>query len=169
MSIEQVVNAVDTAIHKLRYMENLYDQVTDQVEKMQRTRQGLANDIAALERKISILDNTAFSSEQECRRKYQEIQELTTQKDILEKLIANILNDNGEGYSKLMQIAKESIKAILSENKKLISIVFVALIQTLKADPQMVNLIQNIPGVIDGKQQKDNHINISQYFATKLP
>ena len=48
MSIEQVVNAVDTAIHKLPYMENLYEQVTDQVEKMQRTRQGLANDIAGV-------------------------------------------------------------------------------------------------------------------------
>jgi hypothetical protein len=30
----------------------------------------------------------------------------------------------------------------------------------------MTKLIQNIPGVIDGKQQKDNHINISQYFES---
>jgi hypothetical protein len=45
MSIEQVVNAVDIAIHKLPHMENLYEQVNDEVEKMQLTRQRLANDI----------------------------------------------------------------------------------------------------------------------------
>ena len=54
MSIEQVVNVVDIAIHKLPHMENLYEQVTDQIDKMQRTRQGLVNDIAGLERKLSV-------------------------------------------------------------------------------------------------------------------
>ncbi len=69
MSRKQVVNAVDTAIHKLPCMENLYRQAKDQAEKMQHTIQRLANDERALEYKISILDKTAFSSEQECRRK----------------------------------------------------------------------------------------------------
>jgi hypothetical protein len=69
-------------------------------------------------------------------------------------LIANILN--GEVYSKLRQIAKENVKAVLTDNKKLISISFVAIIQTIKADPQMVKLIQNIPSANDGEQNKDN-------------
>ncbi len=43
MNIEQVVNAVDTAIHKLPYMENLYREAKDQAEKMQRITQGLVN------------------------------------------------------------------------------------------------------------------------------
>jgi hypothetical protein len=68
MSVDQVVSSVDIAIHKFPYMESLYEQVKDQVDKMQRTRQMLANDIAGLERKISILDKTAFSCEQECNR-----------------------------------------------------------------------------------------------------
>ena len=59
MSRKQVVNAVDTAIHKLSYMENLYRQAKDQAEKMQHTIQRLANDVRALEYKISILDKTA--------------------------------------------------------------------------------------------------------------
>jgi hypothetical protein len=162
MNIEQVVNAVYAAIHKLPYMETLYKQVEEQVQKMQRTRQGLASDIAAKEYKISLLDKTAFSIEQDCRRKELAIHELVAQKDRLEKLIANVLN--GEGYSKLKQMAKESVKAILAENKKLISISFVALIQTLKADPQMVKLIQNMPSANDGEQYKDNNINIIKYL-----
>ena len=67
-------------------------------------------------------------------------------------MIANILNR--EGYSKLKQIAKESIKAILSDNKILMSTAFAALLQTLKEDPQMVKLIQNIPSANDGEQHK---------------
>jgi hypothetical protein len=48
---------------------------------MQRTRQCLSNDIQALKNKISILDKTAFSSEQECRNKEQQSQALPIQWD----------------------------------------------------------------------------------------
>jgi hypothetical protein len=162
MSIEQVVNAVDTTIHKLPYIENLYEQVKDQVENMQRTIQRLANGIMALEYKISILDKIAFSCEQDCRRKHQEIQELTDKKDRIEKWITNVLN--GEDYSKFKQIVKENGKAVLSENKKLISISFTALIQTIKADPQMIKLIQNMPSAKDSEQYKDDNNNITKYL-----
>src|SRR5918994_6656432 len=68
MSIEQVVNVVDIAIHKLPYMETLYKQLKDEVDRLQYIRQGLLNDIAALKYKISILDKTAFSIEQDSKR-----------------------------------------------------------------------------------------------------
>jgi hypothetical protein len=77
-------------------------------------------------------------------------------------LIANILN-NGEGYSKLKQAVKENVKAVLSDNKILISLSFAALILTLKADPQMLKLIQNMPNVNDDEQYNDNNNNITQY------
>ncbi|HKG70581.1 MAG TPA: hypothetical protein VKA87_01725, partial [Nitrososphaeraceae archaeon] len=69
MSIEKVANAVDTDINRLPHMESLYKQAKDEAEKMQRTIQRLANDVAALERKISLLDKTAFSIEQDYKRK----------------------------------------------------------------------------------------------------
>jgi phage shock protein A len=71
MSVDQVVNAIDTAIHKLPHMKSLYEQVKDQVEKMRCTIQRLANDIEARKYKISILDKTAFSIEQDSKRKEQ--------------------------------------------------------------------------------------------------
>jgi hypothetical protein len=87
----------------------LYKQVKDEVDKLQYTGQGLVNDIEARKNKISILDKTELSIEQECKRKEQEIQELTyCSKDRIEKLIANILN--GEGYSKLNQFIRENVK-----------------------------------------------------------
>jgi sugar-specific transcriptional regulator TrmB len=113
-----------------------------------------------LKYKISLLDATAFSCEQDCRRKKQELQELIKQKERLEKLIANILNndDNEEGYSKLKQNVRENVKAVLSENKQVVSIAFIALIQTLKTNPELVNLIYNIPRAKD-EQRKDNNYN----------
>ena len=65
MSIEQVVNVVEIAIHKLPHMESLYRQIKDEVNKLQYTRQSLVNDIEARKQKILILDKIAFSSEQE--------------------------------------------------------------------------------------------------------
>jgi hypothetical protein len=53
---------------------------------------------------------------------------------------------------------------VLSENKKLISICFAALIQTLKDDPEMVKLIQNMPSANDGEKYKDNNNNIVKYL-----
>jgi hypothetical protein len=100
MSIEQVVNVVEIAIHKLPYMESLCGQAKDQAEKMQRTIQRLANEIEERKKKISLLDNIIFSCEQDRKRAEQQVQELTDKKNRLEKLIGNI--SNGEGYSKLI-------------------------------------------------------------------
>ena len=51
MCIEQVVNAVEIAIHKLAHMKTLYRQAKDEAEKMKRTVQLSVNDIGALEHK----------------------------------------------------------------------------------------------------------------------
>jgi hypothetical protein len=162
MNIEQIANTLEIAIHKLPYMETLYRQIKDQAEKMQCTIQRLANETRALEYKISILDKTAFSCEQDCRRRYQQLQELIDKKDRMQKLIANILNDDNEGYSKLKQIVKENVKEILSEKRVLISISFAAVIKTLKDNPQMANIIYNASIANDGEQHNDN--NITKYL-----
>jgi hypothetical protein len=163
MSVEQVVNVVEIAIHKLPYMESLYREVKDEAEKMQHTRQNLSNDIEARKHKILLLDKIALSSEQECNRKEQQVQALSDKKNRLEKWITNVLN--GEGYSKLKEVIKENIKDLLSDNKMVISVSFTAMIQTLKADPQMVKLVQNIPTVNNGKHNDNNNNNIIKYLV----
>jgi hypothetical protein len=64
-----------------------------------------------------------------------------------------------------MQIVKENVKVVLSENKKLILIAFMAIIQTLKDDPEMVKLIQNMPSANYGGQYKDN-VNVVKYLES---
>jgi hypothetical protein len=161
MTIEQVVNVVNTAVNRLPYIESLYKQVTHEVDKLQSTREGLINHIEALKYKLSILDKAALSSEEERKKIEQQLQVLTAQKDRLEKWIANVSNND-----ELKQIVKENVKAALSENKQVISIAFIALIQTLKADPEMVKLIYNIPRVNDGEQPEENNNNITKYLES---
>ena len=60
--------------------------------------------------------------------------------------------------------AKEGVKAVLSDNKLLISTAFAALIQTLKTDPEMVKLIYNILTANNGEQHKDDNKNITKYL-----
>jgi hypothetical protein len=48
MNIAQVIYADDIASNKLPYMESLYEQAEDEVNKMQRTRQGLSNSYSPL-------------------------------------------------------------------------------------------------------------------------
>ncbi|HEX5893184.1 MAG TPA: hypothetical protein VFY41_10005 [Nitrososphaeraceae archaeon] len=79
-----------------------------------------------------------------------------------------MINNDDEGYSKLKHDIKENVKAVLSEKRVLISISFAAVIQTLKADPEMVKLIQNIPSANDGKQHEDSNDNnnITKYLES---
>ena len=57
------------------------------------------------------------------------------------------------------QIVKENVKAALSENKQVISVSFIALLQTLKSDPKIINIIYKILTSNDSEQHKDNNNN----------
>jgi transposase len=115
MITAQVIYAVDIAANRLPYMESLYNQLKDEVDKLQYTIQGLLKNRDDLKYKISILDKTAFSIEQDRKTKQQQVQALTAQKDRLEKWIGNISNND-----ELKQLVKENVKAALSENKQVI-------------------------------------------------
>jgi hypothetical protein len=55
---------------------------------------------------------------------------------------------------------------VLSENKKLISVSFAALVQTLKADPEMINIIYKILTANDGEQNRDDNDSITKYLES---
>jgi hypothetical protein len=162
MNTAQVIYAVDIAANRLPYMESLYNQLKDEVDKLQYTIQGLLKNRDDLKYKISILDKTAFSIEQDCKRKQQQLQALTAQKDRLEKWIRNISNND-----ELKQLVKENVKAALSENKQVISVALTALLQTLTSDPETINIIYKILTTNEDEQHKDdNNDNVTKYLES---
>jgi hypothetical protein len=71
-------------------------------------------------------------------------------------------------YNKVYSKLKQFVTAVLSDNKILLSTPFVALPHTLKADPQLVRLIQNMTTANDGEHNKDNNNNIIKYFEFNM-
>jgi hypothetical protein len=146
-------------------MESLYEQVKDQVEKMQRTVQRLDNYSHTLNDEIASAKALLNSYHLLCERKRKEAENLNNELSRLEALVSHF-KIKDEGYSNLKQIVKENVKVVLSEKRVLISISFAAVIQTLKDNPQTVKLFQNISTTNDGEQHKDNDINIIQCFES---
>ena len=66
----------------------------------------------------------------------------------------------------IKQIVKENVKAVISEKKEIISASFAAAIQTLKADPQMINLIYNTGTANNGEQLKGDNNNAIKYLES---
>jgi hypothetical protein len=87
MSIEQVANVIEIAIDKLPYMESLYEQVKDQVDKMQRTIQRLENYSHTLNDEIASARALLNSYHVLCERKRQEAENLNNEISRLEALV----------------------------------------------------------------------------------
>jgi hypothetical protein len=66
----------------------------------------------------------------------------------------------------IKQIVKEYVKAALSENKQVISVAFTALLQTLKSDPQIINIIYKILTANDGEKNRDDNDNVTKYLES---
>jgi hypothetical protein len=94
MNMEQVGDVVDTAIDRLPYMETLYEQAKDEVGKMQDKRQWLLNEIDFLNDKISKLQKTFYSFEEQSSimKEDEGMQNLTDQKEIMKILAVSVAN-----------------------------------------------------------------------------
>ena len=174
LGIKQVVKLIQLAEEDntlgLSYLEKwrkwCIEEIRDldtQIEKSKKHLYSVNDEIASLKQ---LLNSYHIS----CERKRQESESLNNEISRLETLISRF-NNNNEGYSKLKHIVKENVKAVLSENKQVISISFAALIKTLKADPEMANLIYNMSATPDGSRHDNNNDdnNISKYLELNKP
>jgi hypothetical protein len=138
MSIENVVNAVDIDIHKLPYMESLYRQAKDEVDKMQRTRQETENYLHTLNDEIAsskeLLNSYHISSE----RKRQEAENLNSEISRLDTLVSRFKNNNEE-YLKIQQTAKNKVTTVLRDNKQILQFALAAVIRALRRNPHKYN------------------------------
>lgn len=93
MNIEQVVNAVDIDIDKLAYMESLYRQAKDEVNKMQLTRQETENYLHTLNDEIASSKELLQSYRISCQRKRQESEKLNDEISRVETLMSRFKNN----------------------------------------------------------------------------
>jgi septal ring factor EnvC (AmiA/AmiB activator) len=94
MNIEEVVNAVDIDIDNLPYMESLYRQVKDEVDKMQLTRQETENYLHTLNDEIASSKELLQSYRISCQHKRQESEKLNDEISRVETLVSRFKNNN---------------------------------------------------------------------------
>src|SRR5919112_518954 len=116
MSIDNVVNAVDIAIHKLPYMESLYGQVKEQVDKMQYKIQGSNKDLNTLNDEIASAKVLLNSYHMLCERKRQD-----------------------EEYLKITKGAEEEVRNILTDGKVLLQFALASIIEAMRRNPDKYN------------------------------
>ena len=138
MSIDQVVNAVDIAIHKLPYMESLYEQLKEQVDKMQRTRQQSENYLHNLKEEIASSKELLNSYTNSCERKRQEAKTLNNDISRLETVISRFKSNNEE-YLKIEKTVEQKVKSVLTDNKQILQFALASVIEAIRRNPDKYN------------------------------
>jgi len=138
MSIQQVANAVDIAIHKLPYMEGLYKQLKDEVDKMQRTRQQLENYLHKLKEEIASAKSLLNSYHTLCERKRQELENINSEASRIVTLV-NRFKNNNEEYPKIENIVEEKVKSVLTDNKQILQFALASVIEAIRRNPDKYN------------------------------
>jgi hypothetical protein len=138
MSIAQVVNAVDIDIHKLPYMESLYKQAKEEVDKMQRTRLQLDNSLHTLNDEIANAKELLNSYHILCERKREESEHLNNDISRLESVISRCKNNNEE-YLKIKKTVEEEANRFLTDSKVLLQFALASVIEAIRRNPEKYN------------------------------
>ena len=138
MSIEKVANVVEIAIDKLPYMESLYEQVKDQVDKMQRTIQRLENYSHTLNDEIASAKDLLNSYHVLCEHKRQEAEDLNNEISRLEALVSRFKSNNEE-YLKINQRVQEEVRSVLTDGKVLLQFALASVIEAIRRNPGKYN------------------------------
>ena len=131
MGIEKVVNAVEIAVNRLPYMESLYKQLKDEVDKMQRTRQQLENYLHKLKEEIASTKELLKSYSSSCERKRQEAENLNKEILRLEAIISRLQNNNEE-YLKIKKTFEEEVSRVLIDSKVLLQFALASVIEAIR-------------------------------------
>jgi hypothetical protein len=94
MNIEQVGNVVDIAASKLPYIESLFEQAKEEVDNLKDRKLYLLKDVDFLSARVSRLQETVYSLEQNCRRRKAEeqgIQEFDDPKEMMINILSAII------------------------------------------------------------------------------
>ncbi len=138
MSIEQVVNAVEIAIYKLPYMESLYEQAKDEVDKMQSTREETENYLHTLNYEIASTKALLNSYNMLCERKRQEAENINNEMSRLEALITRFKGDDRE-YVKIKKTVEEEVSKFLTDGKVLLHFALASVIEAIRRNSGKYN------------------------------
>jgi hypothetical protein len=145
MSTERLVNLLKIANNDLPALENRYEKLRRNIDYLE--SKTLDTNIALEELKSRIqnakqmLDYYHLS----CQKEVSKMLQLHRQNIGLERLLRQFKNNN-EDYIRIEYVAKQTVRSVLSDNRQLLKLALLSLIESLRADPIKFNfLIHGMP------------------------
>jgi len=138
MGLEKVANIVEIAIHKLPFMESLYEQVKEQVDKMQYKIQQSEKDLNTLNDEIASAKALLDSYHILCERKRQELENINNEASRIVTLV-NRFKNNNEEYLKIEKTVEEKVKSVLTDNKQILQFALASIIEAIRRNLDKYN------------------------------
>ena len=134
MSTEHVVNLLEIANNDLPALENRYKKLQRNVDHLESKELDASITLEELKSQIQDANQMLDSCRLSCQKEISKIFRLHRQNIMLSTLLRQFKNSD-EDYCKIRYTAKQTVKNVLSDNRQLLKIAILSLIESLRADP----------------------------------
>jgi hypothetical protein len=174
MGIKQVVNLLAIANNDLPAIEKQFKRLRNNTNMLQFQKRIDERNLYQLNNKIASTTKLLNSFRISCIRERRQIENLYNEKASIENLVTHFKNNNEE-YLKIKQAAFEEVKSVLTDDKLLLKFATLAVIESLRSNPELYNLViydssnnttisygSNYPSLmLSGRQQQQQSFNDS--------
>jgi hypothetical protein len=145
MSTDHVITLLKIANSNLPALENRYEKLRRNVDYLESKTLDSNITLEELKSQIQNAKQMLDFYHSSCQKKVSKMLQLHRQNIGLERLLRQFKNNN-EDYIRIEYVAKQTVRSVLSDNRQLLKLALLSLIESLSADPIKFNfLIHGVP------------------------
>ncbi len=138
---QEIVKAAKAG-NDLPILELRYENLKDDVDQIENTKQNLISEKESLENGIAVSRTIIANLDQVIEKKTKEIKSLDSKQQMLLDGILRLMGN--KEYKKVKDIAREQVATILSDKKALLTVSLIAVLQALTLNPEKHILISSL-------------------------
>jgi hypothetical protein len=145
MNPRQVINLLQTATNDLQSVEQRYEKLNRSVDYLEFKALDASMNLEELKTQIQNANQMLHACRLSCQKEISKMLQLHRQNMGLYRLLRQFKNNNEE-YIRIQDIAKQTVRNVLSDNRQLLKLALLSLIESLRTDPIRFDfLIHGIP------------------------
>ena len=145
MNTDSVVNLLSIANNDLHAFEDKYKKQQQNVNHLESKELDASITLEELKSRIQNAKQMLDYYHLSCQKEVSKMLQLHRQNIGLERLLRQFKNNN-EDYIRIEYVAKQTVRSVLSDNRQLLKLALLSLIESLRADPIKFNfLIHGVP------------------------
>jgi hypothetical protein len=148
MNSQQIINLLQMANNDLQSVKQKYKKLQQNVNHLESRELDLSINLTELESQIENAKQSRDSYRLSCQKEAEKGLQLHKQNIILDSLLKQFKNNN-EGYNKIRYVAKQTVRSTLSDNRQLLKIALLSLMESMRIDPGKFDiLIHRMPSTV---------------------